>query len=386
MSFIGQSLISAAVLGGALYVWIAHVPASQPMLDRLGVLDALGIEMAPVDAALARSGRGSDQGTPVVVSEVEERMLEDRVTAIGDGRAVRSVTVRSRAVGLITDLPITAGQRVEAGDVVARLDDEAETIALERARLILEDARADNERINQLRASGAITEVAFREAQLALRTAELAEREATFDLQQRQVTAPIAGVVGILDVEIGDRIAAQEALATITDRSVIVIDFRIPERVISRTTTGMAIEVSPLGIAGTTLEGTISAIDTVVDRASRTLRVQAEVDNADDRLRAGMAFSVALTYPGETLIAIDPLALQWSSDGAFVWVVRDGTARRVAATIQQRNSESVLIDADIDAGEPVVIEGVQTLRPGSEVTISDGTAVSREGQSPSPRL
>ena len=386
MSLLRQLLLSAAVLGAALYVWVAHVPAAQPMLDRLGILDALGIEPQQASLDLAGAGRGAGEGTRVVVAEVEERLLEDRVTAIGDGRAVRSVTVRSEAVGLITELPITAGQRVQAGDVVAQLDDEAEQIALERARLILEDARVDEARVSQLRGSGAITEVASREAQLALRTAELAERQAMFDLEQRQVIAPISGVVGILDVELGDRIAAQDALATITDRSVILIDFRIPERVISRTSLGMKVDVSPLGFADTSLEGEISAIDTVVDRASRTLRVQAQVDNQDDRLRAGMAFSVALTFPGETLISVDPLALQWSSEGAFVWVVRDGEARQVPATIQQRNSGSVLVNADLEAGEHVVIEGVQTLRQGSEVSIAENTSPSREGQAPPPQL
>ena len=198
--------------------------------------------------------------------------------------------------------------------------------------------------------------------------------------------APVSGVVGILDVEIGDRVAAREDLATITDRSVILIDFRIPERVIGRTLLGMEVEVTPLGFAETTLAGEISAIDTVVDRASRTLRVQARVENAEDRLRAGMAFSVALTFPGETLVAVDPLALQWSSEGAFVWAVRDGRAERVPATIAQRNSGAVLVDAELRAGERVVVEGVQTLRPGSEVIVTDGATALREGQAPPPRL
>lgn len=385
MPLLRQLLLSAAVLGAALYVWIAHVPAAQPTLDRLGILDALGIEMQQASLDPAGPERGGD-GPRVVVAEVEERVLEDRVTAIGDGRAVRSVTVRSEAVGQITDLPVTAGQRVEAGDVVARLDAEAERIALERARLILEDARVDEARVRQLRGSGAITEVASREAELALRTAELAERQAIFDLGQRRVIAPVSGVVGILDVEIGDRVAAREELATITDRSVILIDFRIPERVIGRTLLGMEVEVTPLGFAETTLAGEISAIDTVVDRASRTLRVQARVENAEDRLRAGMAFSVALTFPGETLLAVDPLALQWSSEGAFVWAVRDGRAERVPATIAQRNSGAVLVDAELRAGERVVVEGVQTLRPGSEVIVTDGATALREGQAPPPRL
>ena len=385
MSLIRQLLLSAAALAAALYLWIAYVPAAQPMLDRLGVLELLGVEMQEASASSGGGGRGFGGSTRVVSAEVEERMIEDRVTAIGDGRAIRSVTVRSEATGLITDLPITAGQPVEAGDLVAQLDDEAEQIALERAKLILEDARVDEARISQLRGSGAISEVASREAQLTLRTAELAEREAAFDLERRQVLAPISGVVGIVDVEVGERIGSQEPIVTITDRSVILIDFRIPERVVNRVDLGMTVDVSPLGLEDTVLEGEISAVDTVVDRTSRTLRVQARVENTDDRLRAGMAFSVALSFPGETLVSIDPLALQWSSEGAFVWAVRDGKAERVDATIRQRDSDAILVDADLEPGERIVIEGVQTLRPGAEVEMIDDAAAAQAAQLPSSR-
>jgi multidrug efflux pump subunit AcrA (membrane-fusion protein) len=82
-----------------------------------------------------------------------------------------------------------------------------------------------------------------------------------------------------------------------------------------------------------------------------------------------MAFSVAMTFPGDSYLSIPPLALQWSSDGPFVWAVRGGKSVQVPVTIAQRNSDSVLIRADaLAAGENVVTEGVQTLRNGAEVS------------------
>ena len=144
----------------------------------------------------------------------------------------------------------------------------------------------------------------------------------------------------------------------------------MPERIVSKIRTGQAFDVSPLGQGGTTLKGEISAIDTVVDRASRTLLVQGRVTNDADLLRAGMAFSVNLTFPGETLLSIAPLAVQWSSDGPFVWAVRDGIATRVAVEIAQRNSDEVLITAEgLAADDLVVTEGVQTLRDGVDVDV-----------------
>ncbi len=370
MSFIRQILLSAAVIAAALYVWIAYIPGAHPVLERLGVAELLGIEL---DASQQEGGGGRGFGggaTQVVAGSVAERTLADRVRAIGDGKALRAVTVRSEATGLVTDILVTPGHRIEAGSLMVRLENEAETIALERARIMVEDARDEAERLRQLQDS--VTDVRRREAELALRTAELELREARYNLEKREIMAPIAGWVGIIDVAIGDRVAAQDALATVSDRSALLIDFRVPERVIPQLTIGMPVAVTPVGLDAVPLAAEISAIDTIVDRASRTLRVQARLDNRDDQLRAGMAFDVELRFPGETLLSVPPLALQWSSDGAFVWAVREGKAERVPVTIRQRNAEDILIEAALEPGELIVTEGVQNLRPGSDVEVTDG--------------
>ncbi len=368
MRFLRQVMLCAAVIVAAGYLWIQYVPASHPVLERLGVAELLGIELAGQDST--DGGRGFGGGSDrVIVGEVTERTLADRVRSIGDGTALHAVTVRSQAVGLVTDIPVEAGAKVAEGAVVARLEHEAETIALERAQIVLADARDDVARLRQLQ--GNVTEVRLRESELALRTAELELRQAEFDLAQRTIKAPISGWVGIIDVEVGDRVLAQDALATITDRSALLIDFRVPERVIVHLETGMPLTVTPLGLRDTELDGEISAIDTIVDRASRTLRVQARVENEDDRLRAGMAFEVELNFPGETLLSIEPLALQWSSEGSFVWAVREGKSVRVPVEIRQRNANSILVDAPLEPGELIVVEGVQNLRPGSAVEVTN---------------
>ncbi len=389
MKALRQVVVFLVVIAAGLYVWIAHVPAAQPLLQRLGVLGLLGVEVAQSEASEAQGGRRGDGATRVITDKVTEQAMADRITAIGDGRAKRSVTVRSNAVGVITAMPLTAGSTVKAGTVIAKLQAEAEEIALAQARITLEEARNDVERIKQLETTGAVTEVRLRETQVALSSAELAVRQAEFDLSQREVTAPISGQIGFIEVEEGDRVNAQDVLATITDRSDILIDFRVPERVVGRISEGQTIEVTPLGLRDKVMTGEINVIDTVLDRASRTLLVQGLVPNDDDLLRAGMAFSVVLTLPGETLLSIAPLAVQWSSDGPFVWAVRDGKAVQVDVTIAQRNADTVLVrSTGLKAGETVVTEGVQMLRDGAAVepVNLEGTASQSAGDSPKETL
>ena len=79
--------------------------------------------------------------------------------------------------------------------------------------------------------------------------------------------------------------------------------------------------------------------------------MQASIANARDSLRAGMSFEVTMTFPGDTYPAVSPLAIQWGADGAFIWAVADGKAKRVPVRIIQRNTENVLVDAEIETGD-----------------------------------
>lgn len=387
MSLLKQTLVSILALAVALAIWIVYVPSAQPILDRIGVYSLLGIE-PPAPAAQGAAGGGFGRGGPasVVLDPVTEQVLSQRVSAIGDGRARHSVTVRSERTGSIRAVEVTPGQYVDAGAVMIRLDDRAEVIALERARLMLADAQDELQRLTQLGDSGAVTAVRIREAELALQNAKLAIRQAEVDLEQTVVTAPIAGWLGLVEVEVGDRISAQDEVGVLTDRSQIIIDFRVPARVIAALEPGMPVDLQLMSGAPLPLAGTLTAVDNVVDRASRTLRVQAVVDNTQDTLREGMAFEVTMNFPGQTYPSVDALAVQWSSDGAFVWLARDGKVQRVPVVILQRNPDRVLVEGDLTPGDTVVIEGVQSLRPGAEVVPSNQAAVARDAAPAAARL
>ncbi len=378
MNLLRQIVLGSATIAAAVVVWALYVPSAAPYLERAGVYDLLGIE--PPAGAAGGSGQGGFGGgfgggpARVVVAEVEHGQMNARVSAIGDGRAVRSVTVRSEATGMIRELAVLPGSYVEAGTSIVQLDNEAQRIALERARLMVDDATSNLARLGTLNASGAVPIVQLREAELAVRTSELEVDQAEHELAQRQILAPISGWVGLLEVETGDRISAQDTIALLTDRSSILIDFRVPERFIGRLYIGLPIDVTPLARLDLILAGEIVAMDNVVDRASRTLRVQGRLDNSDDSLRAGQSFSVTLTFPGDAVPSVDPLAIQWSGEGSFVWVVRDGRAERVPVSIRQRNSDSVLVEGEVSPGDRVVVEGVQGLRPGGEVEIVTGVS------------
>ncbi|MFA5538268.1 MAG: efflux RND transporter periplasmic adaptor subunit [Gemmobacter sp.] len=370
-----QLVLTLIVLGGAIVAWVAYVPSALPMLERTGLMERLEQAGLPVPRArpgtgAESGGEGSAPGTAVVLAAAPGTgIVNDSVAAIGNGQAVRSVVVTPEVPGRIALIEVASGEQVRAGQVIARLESEAEEIAVERAALVLDDAQVRNERVTRLRAAGTATDIQIREAELGLRQAELALRQARFDLSRRILRAPIAGWVGILHVEIGQQVSAASEITRIDDRSEILVEFRVPERFVGLIGRGDHVAARPLARTDTMLEGVVSAVDNRVDETSRTMLLQARLDNSGDALRAGMAFAITLSLPGETRPAVDPLSVQWGSEGAFVWVVRDGRAGQVPVRIIQRSARAVLVEARFEPSDKVVIEGVQALRPGMQVTV-----------------
>ncbi len=386
MAWWKQIVLSLMVAILALGTWVAFVPAARPVLERTGIWAPL--ETVGVFAVMERIGlgpasdNGDAQGRPggppggfgagaptVTVAEVVAADRTDLVTAIGTGQALRSVTVTPEANGRLAEVLVQPGQLVEAEDVIARLDSDSERIALDRARIALEDARDTLERRQRLQGTGGATEVQIREAALAVRNAELAVEEAELDLRRREIRAPIGGAIGFLPVEAGNLVGNTTEITRIDDRSSLLVEFLVPERYVGRVREGTELTARPLARNGLTLEGRVRALDNRVDATSRSLSVQAEIENPDDMLRAGMAFAIEVAFSGEVMPGVDPLAVQWNRDGAFVWALRDGRVERVPVRLVQRRDDVVLVQADLEPGESVVREGVQLLRPGLEVEV-----------------
>lgn len=377
-----QLLLSLVLIAVAFVTWSWAYPGAHDVLVRNG-LERISLFPPAADAAKngasgaqqagGQGGRRGAREAIVVVAPVGEGLVNDKLTAIGTGQAVRSVSVRTLVSGQIAEIPVRPGSKVERGDVLIRLDAAQEELAVERARLTVADAKAKVDRLQSLVASSAVSSVEADQARNALSTAEVALKEAELDLARRTVTAPIGGSLGILAVNAGDYVTSQSEIASIDDRSQILIEFFVPERFASGMDVGKQVVASASSRPGERFSGTISAVDNRVDEASRTLRVRAQIANPDDTLRAGMSFEVTVGFEGERWPSVDPLAIQWDSAGAYVWKVVDGKGMRVDVAIIQRNSDSVLVKAELETGDEVVTEGVQSVRPGAAVSIIGGS-------------
>ncbi|WP_454286577.1 efflux RND transporter periplasmic adaptor subunit [Rhizobium arsenicireducens] len=398
MAFWKQLTLSFLAVAAGILLWVWFVPGADGVLRRIGMPEGVVALVAPAGqegATPGEPGQATGQGqangnrragagaaTLVVVQPVAIGTVNDRLTALGTGDAIQSVTVMPQVSGMLAEIAINSGDRVEKGQVIARLESEEQRIARDQAQVALKSATEKNQLYTNLRS--AVSRIDAFDAAIALEAAELALASAELEFSRRAIIAPIGGVAGIVTVNPGDNVTSSTAIATLDDRSELLVDFWVPERFAPVIKVGQPLTATPVARPGKLYEGTVEAVDNRIDEASRTLRIRARIPNENDDLRAGMAFTVQMSFDGERYPAVDPLSVQWDSDGSFVWRVTDGKAEKVAVRIVQRNPDAVLVEAQLAEGERVVTEGIQRVRAGRPVQIlgDEAGATPAEGGQP----
>jgi len=326
-------------------------------------------------ATAAAPQRGGSEPAPVVVERVRFQSDAAVIEAVGTGRAAQAVELTPEAAGRVVEILFEPGERVEAGAPLVRLDAERERLAVELARVELEDARRQLDRFERIAPGGAVSESQVDTAEVAVASAEIALEQAQVALAERTVRAPFAGLVGIAEVDVGDRIDEDTEIASFDDVSSILVDFEVPEAFLAGVARGAELELLSWARRGERFTARVEAIASRIDPVARTVRVRARADNPERRLQPGMSFAVRLPLAGERFPSVPSIAVRWEREGAFVWRIDDSTAARVAVEVLKRSDAQVLVDGDLAAGDRVVVEGMQRLRPGRAVEVTDGAAV-----------
>lgn len=351
-------LLGAAGFGG-FEVWQRHIaPATPP----------------------ERAGR-PDRAVPVAVAVAERRVLRDTVEAVGTTRALQSVAIVPEADGHLVALSITPGDRVEKGDVLARLNDRIQRANLAEADARLKEARQKLERTRTLRQTNAVAQATLEEAVARLAEAEAARDRAADRLGDRRITAPFAGVVGLADVDPGARVEQGESIARLDDLSRVEVEFRLPETLFARARTGLRITARAAAFPGREFAGRIAAVDSRIDPVGRAFRVRAVIPNPKGVLPAGMFMSITVTLAETPALTIPEAAVIFEAAETYVFAVEDGVARRCRVKTGLRQDGRIAIAEGLSPGAQVVVRGLQRLRDGSAVNVLGDDGASAEPDS-----
>lgn len=290
------------------------------------------------------------------------------VEAVGSAEAVNSVVLYPAVSDEVTEINFTPGDMVEAGQVLVRLDDRRQQVAVKRAELELKETQRTLSRLTESFEKGAIPVNELDLARTQHELAEVALEEAQADLDDRKVVAPFSGIVGLTDIEVGDRITSQTIVTTLDNRDKLFINFRAPESSMGVLMNSPVVTLEPWTNRQVSLEAQIAQVDSRVNEEDRTVRARAVLDNSADSYRPGMSFRVNLSVEGERYAAVPEASLLWGAQGAYIWLSENGKAKRVDVNVHQRLRGRILITGDVSEGDTLIAEGVQRLRNGQEVT------------------
>lgn len=355
--------ISAA---GATAYWYQNKPR-----DQGGTAEAT---VAPA-ATRGASGAGGPAGPLTVeVGRVEAMKLQDETQAVGTLRSRQGVMLRPEVSGRVSKLGFNDGQRVARGQLLVQLDDTLQQAQVQQAKAQASIARTNLERNRELVAQNFVSKSAVDQTAAAMEVAEAQVALAQAQLMRMRIVAPFAGVAGIGAVSVGDYVKDGAELVNIEDTGSMVVDFRLPERVLSRLKVGQSVDVTLDGLAGRSFTGRVDAFDSQLDANGRSLLVRARLDNRDGVLRPGMFARARLVFEvrDNALVVPEEALVPQGGKQYLLKVVEEGGAKvtqRIEARLGLRVPGKVEILEGVVAGDVVVTAGQSRLMRGDRLPI-----------------
>ncbi len=353
----------------------------------LGVFKVLQIQ-----AAIAQAS--SFQPPPEAVTTIKARSEQWPATlsAIGTVHAVRGVTVSADLPGVVEAISFESGRNVREGEILVRLDTRQE-----RAQLAAAEAQRDLAKINLDRTRGLAEQGILAQSELDRVTAESRQAEARVGeiratIERKQIRAPFTGALGIRQVNLGQYLQGGAPIVPLQSLDPVHVNFSVPQQQVGAMRAGGEVQVAAEGTGGGTATGRITAIDSVVDEATRNVEIQATFDNPAGRLRPGMFVEAHVrTAATASILVLPASAISYAPYGDSVFVVsdmkgRDGTTykgvRQQFVKVGAARGDQVAIVSGLEAGDEVVTSGAFKLRNGAAVLVDNSV---QPGNSAAPK-
>src|SRR5438874_7974531 len=313
-------------------------------------------------------GGGAPMGMPVEVAVARSDTVRDEIAATGQIEAVQSIDLRPEVDGRIVEFLVREGQEVEQGTSLFKVDDaqlKAQVAQLEAQRDLAQQALARTRELAKQNASSA--------ADLERAEATGRSAQAEYDLQRIRldsttVRAPFAGVVGQRYVSVGDYVTTSTKLASLHTVNPQRAAFQVPERFARQLRPGQHVSFRVAAIAGRDFTGEVDFVDPVVQLPGRTILVKARVPNPARLLQPGMFIEAHLVTGVRPKAIVIPEEAVVPAEGAnAVWVVVDGKVNRRQVALGVRTPGFAEATQGVNAGEQVVVGGLELLAPGAPV-------------------
>jgi membrane fusion protein (multidrug efflux system) len=332
--------------------------------------------------------------TTVTSAVVKEEDWAPILSSVGSISPVQGALVSAELAGVVSKIGFENGATAKKGDLLVQLDASSEEAQLHSAEADVELARADLERSRDL-----ATRKVVSKAELDAAESKFKQKSGLVDqmrsmIAKKTVSAPFDGQLGIRQVNVGQTVTAGQPVVALQSLDPVFADFALPQQYFAQLSAGQEVRVTTDAVPDHVFTGKLSAVNSMIDVATRNVSLQATLQNQDHLLRPGMFAKVDVVLPQKQRSLVIPgTAVSYAPFGDSVYVIekkKDPKTGEESQTIRQQfvrigetRGDFVSVTTGLKAGETVVSTGVFKLRNGMAVTINNDLAPKLE-ENPKP--
>lgn len=369
--------------------------AKRMILMLLGVLVFIGaiaaVKTRQVKSAMKQNSSYRPPPEAVTTIVAKQDSWPTTISAIGTVAAVRGVTVSADLAGIVDRIAFESGKAVRQGDVLVELDTRQERAQLAAAEAQRDLTRLNLERARGLSAEGVTARADLDQAEAAEKSAVARVGEIRATIERKTIRAPFSGILGIRQVNLGQHLIEGAPVVPLQSLDPIYVNFSVPQQQVASLRVGEAVQVTAEG-AGISASGRVTAVDSVVDPATRNVQVQATFANPAGKLRPGMFVQASLSVgSSSSVVALPASAISYAPYGDSVFVVEDMKdpkgqtyrgVRQQFVKLGGGRGDQIAVLTGIRPGQEVVTSGVFKLRNGAAVQVNNKV---QPGNNPAPR-
>ncbi|GAA0711603.1 efflux RND transporter periplasmic adaptor subunit [Dokdonella soli] len=356
----------------------------------LAILGWRLLQQAPQAGGGKPGGAGTDTPIPVTVVPAATQDVPVYLTALGTVQALNTVTVNAQVSGQLKAIHFAEGQEIRQGDLIAEIDPRTFQAALEQAEAKkkqdaaqLVASRSTLARFEELMKRNFVSgqdlenqRQTVRQQEALVAADEAAASNARTQLGYTRIVAPITGVAGIRQIDVGNLVQANggTGIVVLTQVHPINVIFTLPQQNLGdvRTANSDPLPVTALNRADShaIAQGVLKVIDNTIDTQTGTFKLKSEFSNEKSELWPGQFVNVKLqtkTVHGGLVIPVQ--AVQRGPDSSYVYLLQgDSTvAMQTIETGGDAGDGGMLVASGLKAGDKVVTEGQFRLKPGAKV-------------------
>jgi membrane fusion protein (multidrug efflux system) len=318
---------------------------------------------------------------------------QNTLDAIGSISAVQGVNVAPEIAGTVSEIAFESGAVVDKGALLARLNTSSEQAQLRALAAQAELARINAERVGILRTNNTVSQSEWDTAEATWKQDQANADAIRAAIEKKTIRAPFAGKLGIRLVNVGEYLDTGKAIVSLQSLSPVYAEFSLPQQDLAQLKTGMSVRVTLDSYPGRQFDGVLTAMNPELDPATRSIRLQATLDNPEQLLRPGMFARMQLLLPSEQSVLVVPATAILSApfgDSVFVIESKGSTNSPATQVVRQQfvrvgrsRGDFVSIESGLKPGEQVVSSGIFKLRNG--MTIAENNQVAPDAsETPQP--